>query len=249
MPHATIPDCSVFTSLAIAAFGLLALSTAAASRDWAKLISIPGGEYPIGSEQARASAQPAHTVELKPLRIARIEVTNVDYAHYLNQLEDLRVTADAPAGRVDAEYLAGGLAPRMLEGESHETVPGTRPALAGLADPDSRIALRDGRFVAEQGYERYPVAEVTWCGTRAYCQWLGRRLPSEAEWEAAAGGREGREYPWGDAPVTEERAVHDRRRGDTAAVGTHPRGATSEGIHDLAGNLAEWTSTLYRAYP
>jgi len=66
---------------------------------------------------------------------------------------------------------------------------------------------------------------------------------------AAARGREGRTYPWGERPPDAQRAVFGRGPGETAPVGSVPAGATPEGVHDLAGNVDEWTSTLYRPYP
>ena len=191
------------------------------------MVRIPGGAYPLGSEQGRADERPVHQVTLEAFWIDRYEVTNAEFAAFL---EAQRVPAGDPRLRED------------------NAAPDRRIWVA-LNDEDSRLALRDGRFAVQPGYERHPVNEVTWAGARAYCQWRGARLPTEAEWEAAARGREGRTYPWGEAPPTPARAVFGRRSNDTAAVGAHPAGATPDGLHDLAGNLAEWTNSLYRPYP
>lgn len=215
----------------------------------AELVAIPAGEYPIGHDDARESAQPAHTVTLDAFRIARTEVTNAAFARYLNELDTVRVVGDAAPGRVTAADVEGPEALRLLESESDEELPSEGTALIGLADTDARIGVRGGRFVVAARYADHPVTEATWYGAERYCEWLGRRLPTEVEWEAAARGEEGRKYPWGAAPVTADRAAHDRRRGNTAPVGTHPAGATPRGLQDMAGNLAEWTHSLYRPYP
>jgi len=78
------------------------------------------------------------------------------------------------------------------------------------------------------------------------------RLPTEAEWERAGRGRAGRIYAWGDEPWDEERANIERRIGHASPVGMYPRGATAQdmsGLHDLTGNVWEWTLSLYREYP
>jgi formylglycine-generating enzyme required for sulfatase activity len=122
-------------------------------------------------------------------------------------------------------------------------------AIIELDDDDGRIGIRDGRFAPDPGYETHPVAETTWRGALAYCLWRGARLPTEVEWEAAARGRDGRTFPWGDAVPTADHAVIERRSGDTLAVGSRPNGATPEGLLDMAGSLSEWTSTLDHPYP
>ena len=110
------------------------------------------------------------------------------------------------------------------------------------------VGLRDGRFAPNPGREMYPVTETTWAGALAYCRWRGARLPTEVEWEAAARGSEGRTFPWGEAMPTPELAVIGGR-GELAPVGSRPKGATPEGLLDMAGSLSEWTSTLARPYP
>lgn len=91
-----------------------------------------------------------------------------------------------------------------------------------------------------------PVSSISWDSARAYCARLGKRLPTEAEWEKAARGAEGRRYPWGAQAPTEARAVF--RGKVTADVGTHPLGDGPYGHHDLAGNVWEWIEDAYDPY-
>ena len=212
------------------------------------MVRIPAGDYPIGAPagdpRAAADAQPAHRVRLAAFRIDRTEVTNAQFAEWLNAL------AVKPAGNA-----SGGKAgpANFPAAEAHLFLESARPrpgiTLIGMDDAEARVGLRNGRFIADPGYEQHPVAEASWAAAVAYCAWRGARLPTEVQWEAAARGLQGRPYPWGDAPPSSDLAVISGRAGETTAVGSVPRGATPEGLLDMAGSLAEWTSTLYRPYP
>lgn len=208
-----------------------------------RMVKIPAGRYLIGSEQGNASARPAHHVMLESFYIDIHEVTNSQFAEYLNTL-NVKAAGKVPAGELRPADVEGPDADRLWGGAS-----GNDRAFIEMDDIDARIGIDNGRLVPEPGYEAHPAPESTWRGARAYCAWRGMRLPTEVEWEAAARGGEGRRYPWGDAPPTTERAVYGRGRGRTDPVGAHPAGATPDGVHDLSGNLTEWTSSLFKPYP
>jgi iron(II)-dependent oxidoreductase len=116
-------------------------------------------------------------------------------------------------------------------------------------DGDARIHKTQGRWRTDAGFEQHPANEMTWYGARDYCGSLGRRLPTEAEREFAARGREGRTYPWGEAPPDRTRARYGAGWIETVPAGSFPAGATPEGVLDLAGNVHEWTSSIMRPYP
>ncbi len=103
----------------------------------------------------------------------------------------------------------------------------------------------------ELNQPRQPVTGVDWRDARAFAEWLGAAgglpvpggrvdLPTEAEWEYAARGAEGRRYPWGDAAPSTERANYGKSSGGLHLVGAHPAGATPDGVEDMAGGVWEW---------
>jgi formylglycine-generating enzyme required for sulfatase activity len=103
------------------------------------------------------------------------------------------------------------------------------------------------RFPQEK--ERYPVVNVNWFEADAYCRWIGRRLPTEAEWEKAARGPDGNLYPWGNRFDETLGNVSLAGRGGAAPVGRFPGDRSVYGVYDLAGNVMEWTADWYKAYP
>ncbi|MGH9719179.1 MAG: SUMF1/EgtB/PvdO family nonheme iron enzyme [Bryobacteraceae bacterium] len=103
-----------------------------------------------------------------------------------------------------------------------------------------------GEWEEQRLHPNRPVVNVTWYEAAAYCAWDRGRLPAEAEWERVARGKERRRYPWGNELPDTSRANYDETKiGKATPVGLFPRGATPEGVQDLAGNVWEWVADWY----
>jgi len=168
------------------------------------MVEIPAGEFTMGSDLADDDEKPAHTVTLEAFEIDMFEVTNADFAKFVE-----------------------------------ETGYQTGAEKAGEA----------GWRAYAEGKDNHPVVKVTWDDADAYCQWAGKRLPTEAEWEKAAKGEEGLLYPWGNEWDPAKANTKESGFRGTVAVGSFAEGASSYGVFDMAGNVWEWTADWYQSYP
>jgi iron(II)-dependent oxidoreductase len=158
----------------------------------------------MGTDGGSPDEGPAHEVDVAAFQMDKFEVTNTDFATF-------------------------------VEATGYQT------------DAEKSGASRIWRDEYGDGEDNHPVVRVTWNDAVAYCTWLGKRLPGEAEWEKAARGPEGFVYPWGnDWDPTQANVKESGLRG-TTAVGSYP--PNGYGLHDMAGNAWEWTSDWYQAYP
>jgi len=109
-------------------------------------------------------------------------------------------------------------------------------------DPDDRTPPK--------GREKHPAVLVKWEDARAYAAWAGKRLPTEAEWERAARGTDGRRWPWGNEFAQGRCNTKETKINSTTPVGQYsPESDSAEGVGDMVGNVWEWTSSLFRPYP
>ncbi len=100
-------------------------------------------------------------------------------------------------------------------------------------------------YFTDTSFSDYPVAYVSWAEAQTFCEWTGKKLPTEAEWEKAARGDDGRVYPWGNRKPNSSLLNFNDNVSKTTQVGKFPLGASPYGIMDMAGNVWEWTSDWY----
>ncbi len=110
--------------------------------------------------------------------------------------------------------------------------------------PATKQSFTRTTYFGDPEFDNYPVIQVAWDQAAAFCAWESKRLPTEAEWEYAASGGDGRRYPWGDAFDPNRLPAQE---GDTTEAGKYPDGASPFGVFDLAGNVLEWVNDRYGA--
>jgi iron(II)-dependent oxidoreductase len=200
------------------------------------MVSFPGGVVDMGTDDRTAAydnERPRHAVEVAPFRIGAWAVTNGEYTRFMDDGGYDRAELWSEAGwkhRTDA----GLVAPQFWE--RHDGAWWTRSM-------DREMPVDPSR----------PVCHVCWHEAEAYCRWAGGRLPTEAEWEAAASwdpaSASKRLYPWGDEPPTPLDANIDQLAFETAPVGAYPRNVSPIGCYGMIGDVWEWTSSDFAAYP
>jgi len=211
------------------------------------LIQVPGGPFEMGTkaQEAAIAAEectslwnskcdpndasdsfPPHQVTVSPFYIEEKEVTYDQYLSFLN-------AESIGMGARNAKHKNGCEGQLCIETRTE--------------NQNSNVISDTSNYRVNAAISNFPVAGVTWYGAAAYCAAIGRRLPTEAEWEHAARWTQNTIYPWGNAFVVTNARTSRPQETDQTLVGPKPVGSYSSfnGLYDMAGNIAEWVSDWY----
>ena len=178
-----------------------------------EMVLIPAGEFLMGSPEGvgNSDEHPQHKVYLDDFYISKYEVTNEQFAEFLNAI-----------GKND-------------DGNGNI-----------LFNKIITAVKLEKKYKAIRGWEDHPVVGVSWYGSKAYAEWSGERLPTEAEWEKSARGTDNRKWPWGDLWSLGYCNSWEGGIRDSTPVGSYPKGASPYGVQDMAGNVFEWINDWYQ---
>ena len=219
---------------------------------------IPGGTFRMGSERFYAEERPVHEVKVDGLWMDRSEVTNEQFARFVAETSYVTLAERAPK----AEDFPGA-PPENLVAGSMVFLKRTGPVdLRNYANwwawvPGANWRHPKGPDSSLEGLAQHPVVHVAYEDVEAFARWAGKELATEAEWEfAARGGLDGATFTWGDEEFPDGKAMVNAWQGEfpwqnllsdgyegTSPVGTFP--PNGYGLHDMAGNVWEWTSDWY----
>ena len=225
---------------------------------WAR---IPAGEFRMGEQAERVSIDYDYEMMVTP-------VTNAQYARYLN-----KALADGKVKIVDGKVVGFYQGDKFLGRRHEKKIDAGDGLYFPLKSNDARMSYDGKSFTAKPNYENHPAVAVTWFGARAYCDYYGGRLPTEAEWEKAARGlivrskdaaAADRAYPWGNDIVPQNANFYNSQdpfenqlgaQGDTSPVGFYNgkrydgyqtlNSPSPYGLYDMAGNVWQWTGDIY----
>ncbi len=198
-------------------------------------VTIPGGTFFMGDmdESLPGFCRPVHMVKLSSLEMSIYEVTNAQYATYLNaalESGDIEVKSGDVYGKT-----GDWSGQRYLDIESENN-----------SNKKCRIQYNGNIFSVTTGKENWPIVSVSWFGAKAFAEYYGLDIPTEAEWEYACKG--GKQYMYGtaDGTISNSNANYDMNVGYPSAAGSYP--ANPFGLYDMSGNVYEWCNDWYGDY-
>lgn len=196
------------------------------------MIHVPPGEFLMGSTEAQIKTV-FEQCKVSPSFLCKASWYENELPQHMVYLDEFFIDIHEVT---NAQYV------EFLNREGNQTE-GER-AWLNVNSNFTLIEEKVGKFEPKAGFADHPVVMVTWYGAKAYCTWQGKRLPTEAEWEKAARGTDGRIYPWGNS-VDDDKANYNWKIGQTTKVGIYSAGISPYGVYDMAGNASEWTQDCY----